>query len=233
MPNMQHILPNQAECDDIMVAVLDAMKYTMAKRKDLEEGYIKSATFAKFEKSFAILLMDIANVKRYVEDDVLWYTDFRLEKNVKNSSARTDLIDHYLRTKMTDLFVRIFSLFEDALSRILKEEGVEVKSLGFERMVKELKNKSLAIKDDRRFCRFAMHIRNTIHNNARFNAQDQRFEEILNEGPFIFKENGIVDFLSTRRLIKWSRELVDIFERIILSSKVIDSLKDNSMREDL
>ena len=78
-----------------------------------------------------------------------------------------------------------------------------------------------------------MHIRNTIHSNSFFRAEDQTFDAILGEGPFVFQKGKDVDFLSTGRLIKWSQELINIFEKISEFSSVIDGLKDNAMREDL
>ncbi|MFC1615542.1 hypothetical protein ACFL21_00225 [Patescibacteria group bacterium] len=232
--NMEEVIPTLFGCSELITMILETIESTVDKREGLEDGYIKSATYAKFEKSAAILLMDVANIKRYTVDENLWYEDFQLAEEYKNGAAKQDLIDHYFRGKLTDFFIRTFSLFEDALSRTLEAEGFEFQKNNFEEKIKILKDKNiLPAKSDRRFCRFCMHVRNTIHSNGFFGIKDQKFSNILGEGPFEFKKSQPVDFFTPQRQINWSKELVNIFEKIAESCKKSAKLKDNAMRENL
>lgn len=180
-----------------------------------------------------ILLMDVANVKRYAETPKLWYEDFGCEENSQNKAGREDMIDHYFRRKTNDCFVGIFSLFEDALSRIFRAVGYNFEKDDFEEKVKKLKEEGIVSKDDRTFLRFCMHVRNTIHSNSFYRREDLSFEKIIDEGPFTFEKDKLINFLRPGRIIKWIKELVNIFEKISESYKEVATLKDNAMREDL
>ncbi len=234
---MKTIKPTIKTCIDLLTQSNEMITRLISKTNNLPKGYIKSGTYTKFQKITLILSMDFGGLKRYVEDEQSWYKDLQIGKTEQSTIARDDTIDHFFRRKPSDFFLTIFSIFEDAVTRILEaldDDPDRIQKLTFEEKVKELKKKKmLPKKDDRIFCRFCMHIRNTIHSNSFFRGNNTPFKKILGEGPFIFQKNKPPDFLSTDRLLRWSEELVEIFEKIANSNDKIDDIIDNAMREDL
>ena len=256
------------EANEVLQMLADLFVHTNRFHKSaieelgLSANDVRASTFSKFRSRVNAYLINHYAFTRILESPVIVHEEFYKKVFSANFPKQLTefLLEDLYKNNRFEFFIKIFSLFEDAVTIILKSVLTECEHDSMQPSCLEALNKSeiLFLKDSKKAIyqklsrkeRFIPFIRKVSKLGKKFNLQrdDFHFIEFCNKvrntmhnngfyfGPsykyqeFRLENGKVINFLSEQNVINWARRLINIFDFIVRNIHFPKCIHDPTMQ---